>query len=887
MVILCSLQKSFKSNFIITKGIGMLFLLRFVSLFFCILFFSFSNPSNALPIKAQKKIDELISHSLREKNGFYQRFEISYSDILEIDGMPNQIHTPYRFEIANTILQSVFASLDNESKAVLMHSENLSSVKHVYLYKQNYHGIEVETSQAKVIFDDTQKIVSVHHNFRNLHGLQPGKLSSAQAINTVIHSAGIPLSLEYTKIMPKLARQKIIMLGNQPVIVWEIPYPVSFLLSNYYYMVDTVSGKIMRTDNRIFYENKAQVFLPSPQSRVDLSGTSTVTLPHLIADQNYLSGDVITAYNCLEFGPNGKTSTITVKIPPEYQDAVPFLGDTLEVPICYETQYANKQDDPKNKNFFYTPVEIDDTHTTAHEQWGDPFSEVHAYYHINFMYDYIRNLLDNSEWTLRQVPLKVTANFLMPTFSFGGNGLFQLGPMDNAAFVPKENAALFSQLGIERNYDNIIIGQGSFSDFAYDATILYHEFTHGVIEKYVTLHNPQLFSDGIYFDSGALNEGFADYFSAAASGVVDIAGYVSSQFLKGSGKDMHIMRSVANENICPNHIGGEVHYDGQIWAGTLWQIRTALAENGVLESDFDTMVLHTITDDLLNESIFEDAAHAIIENVYQNFGETQSMTAKKIFEERGVIHCKRIKDIDHTDQGMTFIPSKSMFQNFAFAPPPAQYRVLSKTGSDKVLLNFTLDKNAGLSASVMTNPGSLFGGSQEIKVLLLGKKSSAVTFTYNMQGISADHDFEVPITFTSQDDSFVAEIPIEPDCEQEYYFAMANAGDQSFVIAQVEADHEISKDFKTSVCDLTTGDNDDSDAVKTSTKSDQADSDNFDDHDNILTSTVGDTVVDDNLKTDKSKGCGCSQENNSHDNKTVLLLTVIIIGMILLRRKAV
>jgi extracellular elastinolytic metalloproteinase len=135
-----------------------------------------------------------------------------------------------------------------------------------------------------------------------------------------------------------------------------------------------------------------------------------------------------------------------------------------------------------------------------------------------------------------------------------------------------------------------------------DASILYHEYTHGLSNRLVTdaagrgaLNSPQ---------AGAMGEGWSDWYAkdflvaqfpaldTAAAGDVDMGAYVDAtpHSLRSQGLDCPVGASpVACPGAGSAGTGGytygdfgkiagdqEVHADGEIWAETLWDLRAAV-----------------------------------------------------------------------------------------------------------------------------------------------------------------------------------------------------------------------------------------------------------------------------------------------------------------------
>ncbi len=138
--------------------------------------------------------------------------------------------------------------------------------------------------------------------------------------------------------------------------------------------------------------------------------------------------------------------------------------------------------------------------------------------HVNRIYDWVRGLsvrapavFPNQQPAIgpfrmrdeRRTPARkpaVLANVVTPSFQnladiegipgclpppIGSNmGICKVkafGRIDNAAFMPVEQFAQLPIPGLNTGVDTLVIFQGNAADAAYDATVLWHEFGHGVV----------------------------------------------------------------------------------------------------------------------------------------------------------------------------------------------------------------------------------------------------------------------------------------------------------------------------------------------------------------------------------------------------------------------
>ena len=198
-----------------------------------------------------------------------------------------------------------------------------------------------------------------------------------------------------------------------------------------------------------------------------------------------------------------------------------------------------------------------------------------------------------------------------------------------------------------------------------DATVVYHEYTHGLSNRLVggpatqgTLAAPQ---------SGAMGEAWSDFYAQdylVGEGLIPdkpgrsgdlVAGiYENFQFVRTQPLDCAVG---ASSRVCPAKQGGragsggytfgdygkvlgqpEVHADGEIWAQTLWDLRTAMIKRyGKSKGIARTLLI--VTNGLRLSPIqpsFLDARNAILQANAAASGFDANKTIWKVFAERGM-----------------------------------------------------------------------------------------------------------------------------------------------------------------------------------------------------------------------------------------------------------
>ena len=202
----------------------------------------------------------------------------------------------------------------------------------------------------------------------------------------------------------------------------------------------------------------------------------------------------------------------------------------------------------------------------------DDFSAVNAYFHLDKHVSFFKTL----DPTLPGGPL-FAVNGSLPAFVNAQSGG---QPFDNAFYDP--------------NIDAMVFGQGAHADFAYDATVMYHELTHAVVQAWGGF-DLDIDALGSVFEGAGLNEGTADSMAVSETGRSALGAFLSATETPPapSFRDMDdpdATRSCQGNGSRISQFGvsnvinglvGEEHADGEIWNGFYWEIFQGLRAAGV------------------------------------------------------------------------------------------------------------------------------------------------------------------------------------------------------------------------------------------------------------------------------------------------------------------
>lgn len=183
----------------------------------------------------------------------------------------------------------------------------------------------------------------------------------------------------------------------------------------------------------------------------------------------------------------------------------------------------------------------------------DAFAQVNVFHHLTEMrrtYAALGVDMSDPSWSLKAVV----------------NATMEGSPLDNAFYMPSDgDPGPFAA-------DNwIVVGQGSITDFAYDADVIKHELGHYVGERAIgyNLGFANATAHGLSPFSAAIDEGMSDYFSASDNGD-PLAG-------EGAPGSLGLTRDLGDTGLrCPDDLQGEPHADGLLAGSLSWSLRTIL-----------------------------------------------------------------------------------------------------------------------------------------------------------------------------------------------------------------------------------------------------------------------------------------------------------------------
>lgn len=596
------------------------------------------------------------------------------------------------------------------------------------------------------------------------------------------------------------------------------------LQKNWYVGLDAVTGQQLFVQNRVHHGAlDAKVYPVSPgglDAGVGATATVTRTLTHadggsmigdtcvvpqldggfpsLPNDAGQLCGDQLMMYNCCPTEGCAPDAG-----PKRVGGMISFMGIpvTYDVAVCDRLRRASNVTNGTG-DYVYAPVDPPANQSTVVSSDlanSDEFAEVHSFYHVNTVYDWMRKLSSKAAPIYGSTPniqpfkmrderrnpavkVAVWSNVMFPNFNelFAGGANCILNPpcrantllrVDNAAFFPREQ---FSQLplpGFDTGADTLMIFQGNAADAAYDATVIQHEFGHGAVyaTAAITFDEIALDQRSANNEGGALHEGFADYIAAAFNNLPEVGPYFGPRALAGQPMAPGVrtdsyLRSMDNTDKCPEVLWGEVHQDGQHVAGALWEARKTVFQGTDNGETFDA-AFYAMLVSITPNADFAMVASAMSARLVPAFPSIATAAAQmtQIFSARGVIGCSKVLTADATNLPRPYygIATASASLGNSVIPGPVQFKVSAPAGALRVRVTGAQGGGGG------------FGG-QPPAVTVLAKLGSPLTFV--RQGGTLQNDSAARATMVAAGQNVTGAVTVNAPCNSDIYVTLAAAG---------------------------------------------------------------------------------------------------------------
>lgn len=272
--------------------------------------------------------------------------------------------------------------------------------------------------------------------------------------------------------------------------------------------------------------------------------------------------DVPVAHQYIDILQGGEVvETLTTDIDGYYTSSDALTGD-IEIEAHLKGPHVEVDNKETNPDATYSAGPITLPVADHIWNWGDPDNdydssphdvETHAFYHTNFIHD----------WYLRDDPWDPGQE----------GGPFNIQP-DPYPMQVRVRMGVYCNAGASDSGIEFSSGNPAkpCMDLALSSDIIYHEFTHRIVQKVYDIANNGA-PDTAFFD--AINEGWADYFPCSIADDHMYGEVVTGGRNIDTGEYIGLVPEDGNRRLSRDWIGEE-HYDGLIFSGALWDTRKEL-----------------------------------------------------------------------------------------------------------------------------------------------------------------------------------------------------------------------------------------------------------------------------------------------------------------------
>lgn len=405
-------------------------------------------------------------------------------------------------------------------------------------YTQTVGGIKVFQGQVQVVVNKNGEVLSVREGFlvdNQQVRLKP-RLSEAEGIAKAFEHAGKtidvplvethrrnsqtemsrfanPLGADFSEVLSEL---NVVRVGDDSHLAWHVYVNVG-PAEAYEILVDAHDGELLWR-NSLVSDAQGTVYTKSP---------NTGSRQLVFFQNSWLGTSLVSTGNnadaCIDADQNDACD--------------PTSGNGL----LNGRAYAPNQD-------FTFPF------STANDpRLYPPAMVTNLFYFMNYMHDFSLNL----GFTAASGNMEGNDRVLGLAQSVNENAFFFCAPDGTP---PHIRMGLFTPPAIDR-------------DGAVDSDVVFHEYGHGIAHRLIGNCGGL---GGI--QSNAMNEGWADYFAITLDGDGAVGEYVTGNSNGFRRAVYSVPAAAVHDSYADLGPGGafEVHNDGEVWAATLWDLRTQL-----------------------------------------------------------------------------------------------------------------------------------------------------------------------------------------------------------------------------------------------------------------------------------------------------------------------
>jgi Zn-dependent metalloprotease len=453
---------------------------------------------------------------------------------------------------------TLFGSAKGAAQELKLENEDLDRGTSFLSYTQTLGGIKVFEGQVQVVVSKYGEVLNVREGFlADQPPLQrKGGLTEVQAIEKAFEHAGRDVAPDFVETFARtsssemsryanpidlngeevLAEKNILRIGSESRLAWHVYADVG-PDEWYEVLLDAYTGELLLRHNLYVFDAQGTVYTEAP----DKGARQLVSFV----------GDTVINTAAGWMG----TSTVTT-------------GNNVE---AYLDTDANNSPDNNNGTGLSTGHASSATQdfTFAFSTTVDPRTQQAAVVTNLF---YFNNIMHDFSYGLGFT--ETSRNFQVNNFGRGGTGNDSVraeaqdgSGTNNANFAtppdgqrPRMQQYLFTSPNPDR-------------DSSVDGDVVFHEYGHGISNRLIGNGSTALSGT----QSGAMGEGWSDYWANTINNDGAVGEYVTNNPNGIRRAAYTVPANTVHDSYADVGAGGfQVHRDGEVWAATLWDLRTQL-----------------------------------------------------------------------------------------------------------------------------------------------------------------------------------------------------------------------------------------------------------------------------------------------------------------------
>ena len=451
---------------------------------------------------------------------------------------------------------SVFALAGAGSEDLKLENEDNDQGTTFLSYTQTVGGLKVFEGQVQVVVNKNGEVLNVREGF--LADGPPikrkGALSEAKAIAKAFEHAGRtvfpsfvenysrasatemsrfanPLDVNFEEV---LSEQNVVRIGGESRLAWHVFVEVG-PEEWYEILLDAHTGELLLRHNLYLFEAQGTVYTEAPdkgaRQLVSFVGDTVInTAAGWMGTSTVTTGNNVEAY----LDTNA--------------DNVPDSNNT--------TGLSNGHASSATQDFTF-PFS-----TTVDPRTQQAAVVTNLFYYNNVMHDFSYNL----GFT------ETARNFQVNNFGRGGTGNDSVrAEAQDGSGTNNANFATPPDGSRPRMQQYLFTAPAPDRDSSVDGDVVFHEYGHGISNRLIGNGSTAL--SGI--QSGAMGEGWSDYWATTINNDGAVGEYVTNN-PAGIRRAAYTVPAATVHDSYADLQSSSVHNDGEVWAATLWDLRTQL-----------------------------------------------------------------------------------------------------------------------------------------------------------------------------------------------------------------------------------------------------------------------------------------------------------------------